>query len=128
MTDQDSLKKAKRKVLAKKAWYFHLYGFLVINLVLFFINVSVSGHPWFFIPLLSWGLGGLLPHYFIAFGMPSLGILTPEWERKQIEEELKNIELKKGRKALPSANTRDSMDERLELRELQKEYDEDDLV
>ncbi len=128
MTDPDKLKKAKQKVLMKKAWYYHLIIFFIINAILFFINAATGGPPWFFIPIISWALGGLLPHYLIAFGLPAFGILTTEWEQKQLDAELRKLEAKKGKKALPDGASRDEMDERLELKELQKEYDDEDLV
>ena len=53
---------------------------------------------------------------------------SAEEKSQDMEKELKNIERRRSRKALPKGDSQEAMDERLELKELQKDYEEEDLV
>lgn len=74
---------ARRRVRALKVFYSHLTIFSVANLVLMLIDASTPGEPWFYKPLLSWGLIlGL--HALQAYEM--LPWLGQDWEQRKIHE------------------------------------------
>ena len=84
--NQEDIKyqKAKRKVAAMRGFYIHLSVYVLVNLLLLLINISVSPESlWFFWPLLAWGVAIAL-HAFSVFGSERL--FGPEWEEKKIAE------------------------------------------
>ena len=89
MNEQDSkYQKAKARVEAIKGFYIHLIVYVVVNLMLFSINMLVSpGNLWFIWPLMGWGIGFVL-HALSVFGfIPRLGA---EWEERKIREIMEN--------------------------------------
>ena len=82
MDEQARYEEAKKRVAEIKGFYQHLTAYLVINAVLFAINVLTSpGYYWFFWPLLGWGIGVAL-HGLATFG----GIWGKSWEERKIRE------------------------------------------
>jgi hypothetical protein len=80
--------KAKKRVEALRGFYVHLGVYLVVNLLLFFINMVASpDRLWFFWPLLGWGLAIVL-HALRVFGAGS--IFGTDWEEKKIKEIMEN--------------------------------------
>jgi hypothetical protein len=117
--ESEIYREARRRVDEKKKFYKHLYTFLIFNSI-FLVMSFFRGRP--FAPLtvtFFWG-AGLIFHYLKVFGLPGSGILSREWEDKEVRKEINN--LKKTRRG----DLRD--DEPLELKELRKNYDESDLV
>ncbi|MFN7118636.1 MAG: 2TM domain-containing protein, partial [Saprospiraceae bacterium] len=60
--------KARKRVRARKEFYQHLTSYVVMGIFFFLLNAVTSfGAWWFYWPLLGWGIGVLLP-YFYVFG------------------------------------------------------------
>lgn len=67
-----------------KGFYAHLVSYILVNLLLFLINIMTSPDVlWFYWPLFGWGIG-IVMHGLFVFGF---GLwLGQEWEEKKIEE------------------------------------------
>ncbi|MFT4413039.1 2TM domain-containing protein [Fredinandcohnia humi] len=83
MQNDEKYLRAKRKVQYLKAFYIHLTVYLLVNVILFFINLSFdSGNWWFLYPLGGWGIGllvhGLSTVFYGGFGS--------KWEERKIKE------------------------------------------
>jgi hypothetical protein len=83
-TEETKYQKAKERVEAIKGLYIHLIVYVVVNLILFSINMIVSPDSlWFFWPLIGWGVG-LFIHVLSVFGLgPGFGA---DWEERKIRE------------------------------------------
>ena len=109
---EDEYLKAKKRVKAKKGFYWHLATFVIVNGFLFLINLLTSpGDWWYLFPLISWGVS-LVFHFIAVFGIPGLNFNNKEWEEKEIDKEL--------RKRAPEAPLPTEPDEELELKEFRK--------
>ena len=74
---------AWRRVQALRAFYTHLSIYAIVNFILLLTDLATPGDPWFFYPLLGWGLGlGL----HAAQTFERLPWFTPDWEKKKVEE------------------------------------------
>ncbi|HKK77910.1 MAG TPA: 2TM domain-containing protein [Saprospiraceae bacterium] len=118
MTDP-VLTAAQKRVQKKKQFYKHLAAFIGVGFFFFAINLATIADGdrelWFFFPMLPWSVG-LIIHYLTTFGFPGTGILTPEWEEKQLEKEIRDIRKKTG--YVPRRQ------DELELKELSKEKED----
>ncbi|MGF9854814.1 2TM domain-containing protein [Bacillus paramobilis] len=75
--------RAKKRVENLKAFYIHLTIYILVNLMLFFINISSdSSKLWFLYPLGGWGIG-IVIHGLTTF---PFGIFGKEWEERKIKE------------------------------------------
>ena len=122
MSYEDDLRRAKKRVKMKKGFYAHFSSYVIINAFLFFINASTGGEVWFIWPLMSWGVA-LAFHYIGVFGFPGSGIGGSDWEERQLEKEMKALGAAGQNRKYEKEDT-----EELKLRELNKKYDESDLV
>ena len=120
----DPYKAAKKKVKEKKAFYYHLSTFIIVNLFLFGLNMLTSPfHYWFLYPLMGWGVG-LASHYFTVFGVPGAGSLDETWEAKEIEKELRKMDKSE-------EDIEIEPEDELELKEfkkLRKDWEDSDFV
>ena len=83
-TEETKYQKAKKRVEAIKGLYMHLTVYVVVNLILFSINMIVSPDSlWFIWPLMGWGIG-LFIHALTVFSS-SPGFST-DWEERKIRE------------------------------------------
>ena len=129
MYQEDQYKEAKRRVKAKKEFYWNLFTWIVVSTFLFIMNAAVTqGPPWFLFPFLGWGMGVAF-HAYDVFGKG--GKHNKSWERQQIEKELRKIKAEENRiaKRLHDED-HDELDE-LELREIrkqQKNWDDQEFV
>ena len=86
-TEETKYQKAKERVEVIKGFYIHLTVYVVVNLILFSINMIVSPDGlWFFWPLMGWGVG-LFFHALSVFGF-GRGF-SADWEEKKIAELMK---------------------------------------
>ena len=86
MNTEDKYQKAKRRVEEIRGFYIHLVVYVLVNALLFLIDITTSPDDlWFFWVLLGWGIG-LAAHAVHVFGIGSW--LGPEWEEKKINETL----------------------------------------
>ena len=89
MNEQDiKYQKAKESVEAIKGFYIHLIVYVVVNLILFSINMIVPpDNLCVFWPLMGWGVGFVL-HALSTFGfLPRFGA---DWEERKIREIMEN--------------------------------------
>ena len=86
-TEETRYQKAKERVEAIKGLYIHLTVYVVVNLMLFSINMIASPDGlWFFWPLMGWGIG-LAFHALSVFGFGRW--FGADWEEKKIAELMK---------------------------------------
>lgn len=89
MENQEAYQRAKHRVEAKIGFFIHLAVYIVINLLLIIINLTMSaGHIWFKWPLIGWGIG-LLFHavgvFFSTEGMKIKERLIAKEMRKEMD-------------------------------------------
>ena len=132
MYTEREIKTAKKRVLAKKAFFLHAAIYAIIITLLFILNVLTfhEEHVWWFLfPAAGWG-AGLAIHFVVVFGFISTGLFGKDWEEKAVDIELRKMD--KNRTYPPSLSSKEPMeidpDKHLQLKELQKDYDENDLV
>ncbi|MEO1257724.1 MAG: 2TM domain-containing protein [Bacteroidota bacterium] len=117
--EKEKYKIARKKVAEKKGFYQHLIYFGAFAVLFFILNmIRTPGRIWFHYPILGWGIG-LLIHYLNVFGIPLLG---DKWEEKEIEKEIGKMEENSDHFSFTEK------EEKMELKELRKNYDENDLV
>jgi hypothetical protein len=81
-TKDTKYQEAKEKVEAIKGFYIHLIVYVVVNLMLFVIDMVLSPDvTWFFWPLAGWGIAIVL-HAVRVFA----GTLGADWEEKKIAD------------------------------------------
>lgn len=66
LTEEDLVRRAKRRVDMKMGFYVHALVFVCVNLGLFAINTWQGGTRWHGWPLAGWGLG-LAIHGLVTF-------------------------------------------------------------
>ncbi len=116
----DIHEEAEKRVKAKAKFYKHLYAYILVNTFLF-LTALFNGEPFGTLPvILGWGIG-LASHYLKVFGFPGSGVLSREWEDKEYQKELERLEKKRQVKQQPP-------EEKLELKEMAKNYRDSDLV
>ena len=82
--EEKKYQNAKKKVRGLKGFYIHLVTYVLINALLFLINIAVSPDVlWFYWPLLGWGIG-IVMHAFYVFGFRRW--FGSDWEEKKIKE------------------------------------------
>ena len=125
---RDAYKRAQKKVKAKKGFYSHFSVFISVGLFFFFLNMADGFYDtWFFYPLLPWGVG-LSIQYFSVFGLPGSDVLTPEWEDREMERELRRMGYDPNRASLyEEEEEEEEPEEELDLPEIQREQEEKGL-
>ena len=93
---EDTIKKAKQRVKAKKEFYEHLSTYIVMGVFFFVLNaITAPGRWWFFWPILGWGIGVFF-HFLNVFGIPGLGQFDQDWERKALKKEIERLKEEEG--------------------------------
>ena len=88
-TEDRKYQKALRRVRRMKGFYAHLVSYILVNLLLFLIDIMTSPDVlWFFWPLFGWGIG-IVMHGLFVFGFGNW--LGQEWEEKKIEEIMNDV-------------------------------------
>lgn len=114
---------AYQAVKAKKGFYKHLSSYILVNGAMFLVTLFTGGGFSWAPILLFWGIG-LGSHYIKVFGFPGSGVLSKEWEERELEKEMRR---RGEHRSLPDGR-RNQMDEHLDLKEIEKNYRESDLV
>lgn len=83
-TKKEKFIKAQERVEALKAFYGHLFAYVLVMLFLLAINLyTFPGYLWVVWPALGWGIG-IVSHAVGVFQwVPFLG---KDWEEKKIQE------------------------------------------
>ncbi len=82
--EDEKYRAAKAHVGEIRGFYGHLIIFVIINILLFAINIIQGVHYlWFYWVTIFWGIG-LCMHAFSVYGRPR--IFGREWEEKKIKE------------------------------------------
>jgi len=108
---KDTYEIARERVQKKKDFYRHLRAFIVVSLLLVFVNLipffikwfgsypdaplsevieeMIFYYPYWYVqyPIFGWGLG-ILAHFLVVFG---LGKKFDKWEEKAIRQEIKRM-------------------------------------
>lgn len=74
---------AWRRMRAMRAFFTHITVFVGLNFILFLVDQSTAGPPWFYIPLLSWAFI-LALHGLHAYDL--LPWTTQGWEQRKVRE------------------------------------------
>ena len=75
--------RAKKRVENLKGFYIHLTVYILVNIMLFVINLTTyDGRWWFLYPLGGWGIG-MFVHALTIF---ATGFFGEEWEERKIKE------------------------------------------
>jgi hypothetical protein len=83
-TEYERYQKAKKQVKEIKGFYGHLTSYLLVMIVLIFINLKFSPqYLWFIWSLLGWGIG-VLVHAVMVFNIFSF--IGRDWEARKIKE------------------------------------------
>ena len=83
-TEDRKYQKALRRVRRMKGFYAHLVSYILVNLLLFLINIMTSPDVlWFYWPLFGWGIGVVINAVYV-FGLGRW--FGPDWEEKKIKE------------------------------------------
>lgn len=124
MDNEDIYAKARKKVKAKKGFFYHFFAYAcIIGMLYAIMHFENNGEM---LPViivgLSWGIG-LAAHYFKAFGTENLDILgiSPNWEEEELEQEIEKLKRKRELKERIRAERNLLEDlENLELKEIRK--------
>jgi hypothetical protein len=83
-TEDKKYQKARERVRRLRGFYIHLVVYVLINTMLFLLNIATSPDIlWFYWPLLGWGIG-IAMHAFFVFGFGRW--FGPDWEENKIKE------------------------------------------
>ena len=114
---------AKKRVKKKKEFREHLQSFIVVNAIMLGMGWMFGFFNAWQTVIFFWGIG-LVFHYVEVYGIPGMGN-DEEWEQKELEKELRNLDRKPNQDA-------EADDEFLDLdapRPVErKNYNEEDLV
>ena len=84
MDEEESYKRAKKRVGELRGFYEHLIAYVVVNIMLVIINLVTSPDTlWFYWITIFWGIG-VIWHAISVFG--KRGKLGKNWEEKKIKE------------------------------------------
>nr|CBH38813.1 hypothetical membrane protein [uncultured archaeon] len=87
MDEEESYKRAKKRVGELRGFYEHLIAYVVVNIMLVIINLVTSPDTlWFYWVSIFWGIG-VIWHAISVYG--KLGKLGNKWEEKKIKEIMK---------------------------------------
>lgn len=84
-TDDESYKRAKKRLEDVKGFYTNLISYIIINIFLFIINIVFTpGFWWFLFPLVFWGIGVIF--HFLGVFVFENKVFGRRWEEKKMQE------------------------------------------
>jgi hypothetical protein len=85
---EDKYQRAKKRVVALRGFYVHLGVYVLVNLLLFVLDIMIFPTSlWFYWPLLGWTVA-IVVHAFSVFGYGRR--FGAEWEERKIREFMEN--------------------------------------
>jgi hypothetical protein len=81
--DKQSYERAHKRVEELRGFYMHLMTYVAISIGLFFIDRMSPGGPWFFWPVIGWGIFMVLHGATVVMGGSFLG---QEWEERKVRQ------------------------------------------
>jgi hypothetical protein len=85
-TDKLAYKRAHKRVKELRDFYMHLLVYLVVILGLFLIDLLTPGGPWFYWPLVGWGIAVVLHAASLVFEGSVFGAGWEERKTRQLME------------------------------------------
>ena len=127
----DLRRKAKKKVLAKKAFYIIAVVFASVSIILYVLSVTLGPPAAFWLKFAIMILGLVLVILYVSLiGIPFTNFLNKEWEEEEIEREMARL-YREETLTLPSGEELDE-EQLMELKELdrlkRKWQDDSDFV
>lgn len=125
--NQESYKKVRQRVAKKKTFYKNFFRWFFVCSALMVFNASnFHGHWWFIYPTIGWGIGVFFQGMEV-FGSLSFG---SDWEEKEVEKELIRMQMRSGKKTLPTIeNTSEYLNlKKWSAKEKVKNWKDEDLV
>jgi len=88
LSDEEIYAQARKRVEEKKGFFAHLTVYVLVNtmMVLVWVFLARSSHPWFVWTLSGWGVG-LVLHYLSVFVFSRRG----GWENRELAREIDRI-------------------------------------
>lgn len=129
MNQDDKYIRARKRVKAKKGFYGHLSSYVVVGIFFFAMNMLTDPFDiWWPFPMLSWGIG-LGIHYLTVFGFPGSGVLSKEWEDREMEKELRRVGYDPEEELMYEDEVEDHIEpeDELDLRDIRRERQEGGL-
>lgn len=87
--DYDLIKEARKRVKAKKGFYWHLAIYAIMGVFFFLVGGTDA-----MMAMIPWGVG-LAIHMIAVFGIPGVNVLGKDWEREQLEREIADLRAEK---------------------------------
>lgn len=84
--DNQAYERARKRVDELLGFYMHLVVYLVVSLGLFILDTLTPGGPWFFWPVVGWGIALLLHAASVILGGSLLGQRWEERKTRQLME------------------------------------------
>lgn len=86
MDDEEAYREARRRANAKIGVHIHAAAYIVVNALLFAINLLTSENAWFIWPLMGWAVG-LFFHALLVYAF----LDGSRIKERMVERELKKI-------------------------------------
>jgi len=88
LSDEEIYAQARKRVEEKKGFFAHLTVYVLVNtmMILVWVFLARSSHPWFVWTLGGWGVG-LVLHYLSVFVFSRRG----GWENRELAREIDRI-------------------------------------
>ncbi|EPX59677.1 hypothetical protein D187_002421 [Cystobacter fuscus DSM 2262] len=81
--DNQAYDRARKRVEDLRGFYMHVLSYLSVNLGLFILDMMTPGGPWFFWPLVGWGILVLLHG---ATVLMNGSLFDERWEERKIRQ------------------------------------------
>lgn len=81
--EDPAYERAQKRVKELSGFYMHLLTYLAVNLGLFLLDVLTPGGPWFYWPLIGWGVVVLMHGINVAF---TGSLFSQRWEERKIRQ------------------------------------------
>ncbi|MEM1322841.1 MAG: 2TM domain-containing protein [Bacteroidota bacterium] len=123
MSSTDYYEQARKRVKKRREFYGNSIAWVLTCSFLLFINLNTSPwHLWVIYPFLGWGISVAVQAYEVY------GPTNDDWEDREIEREMDRIDAQRQRHSYDRSERSRFPEDSLELREIEKNWDDRDLV